>query len=371
MKKKIGLDHLEEITPYKGGDFHINELKTLSKNKIKLTKLASNENPAGISLLAKKAIQKEINELARYPDSNGFQLKKIISQKYKVPIDWVVLGNGSNDILDLVARALVSPKDSVIFSEYSFAVYALSTKIIGAKGIKVPSKNFGHDLNAMKKAITENTKLIYIANPNNPTGTFLNEKSLKNFIKSVPSSIVIVLDEAYTEYLSKKDSFNSISWIKNYSHLFISRTFSKAYGLAGLRIGFGIGQKKITNLINRVRHPFNVNTLAQVAAISAFKDKDFLKLSIKINKLGYAQITNAFDKLKVKYIPSYANFILFHAGDLNYSSKKIFSILLSKGIIIRSVTEYGLNNWLRVSIGMPKENEKFIKALEIILSKDK
>jgi histidinol-phosphate aminotransferase len=278
------------------------------------------------------------------------------------------LGNGSNDILELAARSLVSTGQSVVYSQYSFAVYPLATQAIGARAIVVAAKDFGHDLPAMRAAITDDTRLVFVANPNNPTGTFIDGEQIAAFIRSVPPHVVIVLDEAYTEYLSPSQRYDAFAWVAQHPNLIVSRSFSKAYGLAGLRIGFGIAQPGLTDLMNRLRQPFNVNSLAQAAAIAALQDEAFLKKSAEINTQGYLQLTAAFDQMGISYVPSVGNFVLFRAGDDDTAGAKVNLALLKQGIIVRPVANYGLPQWLRVSIGLPEENEAFLVALKSVLA---
>jgi histidinol-phosphate aminotransferase len=232
----------------------------------------------------------------------------------------------------------------------------------------VPAKDFGHDLPAMRAAITDDTRLIFVANPNNPTGTFIDGEDIATFIRSVPSHIVIVLDEAYTEYLSPLQRYDGLGWVALHPNLIVSRSFSKAYGLAGLRIGFGIAQPGLTDLMNRLRQPFNVNSLAQAAAIAALQDEAFLQKSAEINTQGYRQLTHTFDQMGIQYVPSVGNFVLFRAGEDENAGARINLDLLKRGIIVRPVGNYGLPQWLRVSIGLPEENEAFIAALKSVLA---
>jgi len=285
-----------------------------------------------------------------------------------VPTDWITLGNGSNDILELAARSLVTAGQSVVYAEYSFAVYPLATQAVGARHIVVPAKNFGHDLDAMRSAITDDTRLVFVANPNNPTGSFIAGDKVRSFIASVPKSVVVVLDEAYTEYLSTEHRYDSLGWVKEFPNLIVSRSFSKAYGLAGLRVGFGIAQPALTDLMNRLRQPFNVNSLAQAAAIAALNDEAYLAKSAKINAEGYQQLTSAFDQMGIEYLPSFGNFVLFRAGSDDGAGGRVNLALLKKGIIVRPVGNYGLPQWLRVSIGLPEENEAFLVALKSVLA---
>ncbi len=364
----FGPDYVRAIAPYQGGKPISEVAREFGLDEARIVKLASNENPLGIPESAKRAMSAAMADLARYPDSNGFDLKAAISEKFGVPSDWITLGNGSNDILELAARSLVSPGQSVVYSQYSFAVYPLATQAIGARAIVVAAKDFGHDLPAMRAAITDDTRLVFVANPNNPTGTFIDGEQIAAFIRSVPPHVVIVLDEAYTEYLSPSQRYDAFAWVAQHPNLIVSRSFSKAYGLAGLRIGFGIAQPGLTDLMNRLRQPFNVNSLAQAAAIAALQDEAFLKKSAEINSQGYLQLTAAFDQMGISYVPSVGNFVLFRAGDEENAGAKVNLALLKQGIIVRPVANYGLPQWLRVSIGLPEENEAFLVALKSVLA---
>lgn len=364
MSMQFGPDYVRAIAPYQGGKPIAEVAREFGLDEAKIVKLASNENPLGMPASSKKAIEAAMAELARYPDGNGFDLKAAITSKYDVPADWITLGNGSNDILELCARALVQPGQSVVYAQYSFAVYPLATQAVGARGIVVAAQDYGHDLDAMAKAISADTKLVFVANPNNPTGTFIEGDSIAAFLKKVPPHVVVVLDEAYTEYLAPELKYDSIAWVRQYPNLLVSRTLSKAYGLAGLRVGFAIAQPGLTDLLNRVRQPFNVNSLAQAAAVAALNDAEFLRKSAKVNADGYKQLTQAFDALGLEYVPSYGNFILFRAGNDDGAGARVNLALLKQGVIVRPVGNYGLPQWLRVSIGLPEENTAFIEALK-------
>jgi histidinol-phosphate aminotransferase len=368
MSIQFGPDYVRAIAPYQGGKPISEVAREFGLDEAKIVKLASNENPLGMPESAKQAMLQAMTEIGRYPDGNGFELKKTISTRFDVPQDWLTLGNGSNDILELAAHAFVQPGQSVIYSQYSFAVYPLATQAVGGRGIVVPAKNYGHDLAGIANAITADTKLIFIANPNNPTGTFIPAAEIDAFLKVVPPGVVVVLDEAYNEYLAAEQQYDSISWVRQYPNLLVSRTMSKAYGLAGLRIGFGIAQPAITDLLNRIRQPFNVNSLAQAAAVAALQDKDFLRKSAKVNADGYRQLTQAFDAMDLEYVPSCGNFVLVKVGSDDGAGARVNLALLKRGIIVRPVGNYGLPQWLRVSIGLPEENAAFIEALKQVLA---
>ncbi len=363
----FGPDYIRAIAPYQGGKPISEVAREFGLDEASIVKLASNENPLGIPASAKTAMHQALNDLARYPDSNGFDLKAALTKKFGVPADWLTLGNGSNDILELAARALVQPGESVVYAQYSFAVYPLATQAVGARAIVVPAKDFGHDLDAMAAAIAPDTKLVFIANPNNPTGTFVDGAQIAAFMKKVPAQVVVVLDEAYTEYLPADKRYDSLAWAREYPNLIVSRTFSKAYGLAGLRVGFGIAQPALTDLLNRIRQPFNVNSLAQAAAVAALADEAYLQKSAAVNAEGYAQLTSAFAQMGIEYVPSFGNFVLFRAGSDDGAGARVNLALLKKGIIVRPVGNYGLPQWLRVSIGLPQENAAFLDALKVVL----
>jgi len=345
------------LSPYQGGK-PIDELaRELGLKNI--TKLASNENPLGVSPAVKEAVFNSLSSINRYPDGNCFELKKAIAEKLAVTPDMVSLGNGSNELLELIARVFVSKKiDEVIFSQFAFVVYPLVTQALGATAKISPANNYGHDLNSMLSLISENTKLIFVANPNNPTGTLLRDDELYSFLNKVPSDIPVVLDQAYFEYLNIDD--NALNWLKEFENLIITRSFSKAYGLAGLRVGYSVCSALIADFINRVREPFNVNYTAQVAAIAALSDDDHLKDSIEVNTKGYQQLTNGFESLKLKYIPSHANFI---AVEFN-NAMSIYNDLLKEGVIVRPVE---MSGYLRISIGTADENEHLLRALKKVL----
>ncbi|MFM8462950.1 MAG: histidinol-phosphate transaminase [Burkholderiaceae bacterium] len=364
----FGPDYVRAIAPYQGGKPIAEVAREFGLDEAAIVKLASNENPLGIPQSSQHAMQQAFADLARYPDSNGFDLKAAIAKKFDVPSDWITLGNGSNDILELAARALVQPGQSVVYSQYSFAVYPLATQAVGARAIVVPAKNFGHDLEAMVDSIASDTKLLFVANPNNPTGTFVEGEKIAAMLKRIPSNVVVVLDEAYTEYLPANLHYDALAWVRQYPNLIVSRTFSKAYGLAGLRVGFGIAQSELTDLLNRIRQPFNVNSLAQAAAVAALNDDEYLHESAKLNADGYRQMTEAFTQMGIEFVPSYGNFVLFRAGDDDGAGARVNLELLKKGVIVRPVGNYGLPQWLRVSIGLPHENEVFLKALRSVLA---
>jgi len=358
-------DYVRQIAPYQAGK-PISELaREYGLQADRIIKLASNENPLGISGSVRDAIAAAVAELGRYPDSNGFELKAAIAKRYGVPQEWITLGNGSNDVLELAAHALLQPGCSALYSQYSFAVYALATQETGARAIVVPARELGHDLGAMRAAIAADTRLVFIANPNNPTGTFLPAEAIAEFLAAVPRDVVVVLDEAYNEYLEPALRFDSTRWLADHPNLVISRTFSKAYGLAGLRVGFGLAQAELTDLMNRVRQPFNVSSVAQAAAIAALDDTAYLQRSYELNREGLAMLQSAFDRMGLEYVPSYGNFVLVRVGD----AAAVYEGMLRAGIIVRPVANYGLPEWLRVTVGLPEENRAFVEAFARVLGR--
>lgn len=353
------LSYVRAIAPYVAGK-PIDELaREFGLEPDSIVKLASNENPRGMPASARQAMADAMSDLGRYPDANGFALKSALSAKLNVPIDWITLGNGSNDILELVAATLLAPGRSCVYAQHSFAVYALATQARGARAVVVPARNLGHDLEAISAAVAADTALIYIANPNNPTGTHLPAAAIEKFLSRVPARVVVVIDEAYNEYLPPALRVDSAGWVRRYPNVLISRTFSKAYGLAGLRVGYGVSQPELTDLLNRVRHPFNVNTAAQAAAVAALNDAAFLEESYQLNRSGMQQLIDAFRAQGLEYVPSFGNFVLVKVGD----AARVYQALLKRGVIVRPVANYGLPEWLRVTVGLPEENARFVAAL--------
>jgi len=361
----IAPPYVRGIAPYQGGRPISEIAREYGFEESEIVKLASNENPLGMSPKAREAMLAAAADLGRYPDGNGFELKAAISKRFGIPADWITLGNGSNDILELAAHAFLQPDRESVYGQHSFAVYALATQATGAKAVVVPATAaLGHDLVAMRKAVTDRTGIVWIANPNNPTGTFLKPADVIAFIKDIPARTLVVLDEAYTEYLSDADRYNAFEWGVEHPNLLVSRSFSKAYGLAGLRIGFGVARPEITDLLNRIRQPFNVNSLAQAAACAALFDDEFLALSRRVNQEGLAQIAAAAKDLGLSFIPSWGNFLLIKMGDAADAGMQVFQALLAKGVITRPVANYGLPQWLRISIGTREENARCIEALK-------
>jgi histidinol-phosphate aminotransferase len=359
--------YIRAIAPYQPGK-PISELaREMGLDEAGIVKLASNENPLGLSPRARTAIEAALPELARYPD--GFDLIKALSGKLGVGMDCIVLGNGSNDVLEMVGAAFLAPGRSSVYSQHAFAVYPLATQARGAKGIVVPAKDYGHDLPAILNAIEPETRVVFIANPNNPTGTLLTGAAIEAFLREVPNDVVVVLDEAYNEYLPAAARYDSLPWLGHHRNLVITRTFSKAYGLAGLRVGYALCDPSIADLLNRVRQPFNVNNLALVGAIAALDDEPFLRKSHELNLAGMRQLTAGCQRLGLRWIPSYANFLTVEIPRRDDASQAgpVYQRLLRQGVIVRPVAGYALPDHLRVTIGLPGENDRFLAALAAVL----
>jgi len=361
--------YIRAIAPYQPGK-PISELaREMGLDERKIIKLASNENPLGVSPKAKAAIKRALKDVGRYPDGNAFDLKAALARRCGVPQESIVVGNGSNDLLELVAGAFLAPGRAAVYSQHAFAVYPLATEARGATGIVVPAKNYGHDLPAMLAAITPDARVVFIANPNNPTGTFLRGTELEEFLSLAPQDVAVVIDEAYTEYLPPECRYDSAAWLKTYPNLVLTRTFSKVYGLAGLRVGFALTHPGIADLLNRVRQPFNVNSLALAAAVAALDDKKFVAKSTRMNRAGMQRLERGFRSLGLETIPSCANFVSFCVPHIDGRSQagEVYEKLLRQGVIVRPVAGYGMPDHLRVTVGTPKENAKFLKALRTAL----
>ena len=335
-----------------------------------IIKLASNENPLGPSPKALAAMREVLDDVWLYPDGNGFELKQKLATKHAVGINQVTLGNGSSDVLEFAVRVFVAPGDEVLFSEHSFALYPLLTQAVGGKGVAAPAKNWGHDLTAMRSLISERTKVIFIANPNNPTGTWLGATELEAFIREVPKQVLVVVDEAYFDYAIEPATGameypDCSSWIARYPNLMVARTFSKSYGLAGLRVGYAVSHPQVADLMNRVRPPFNVNGVALAAAAAALDDVQHLSRSVALNAAGLQQLTAGFAALGLEHIPSVGNFI---SVDLRRPGAPLYEKLLREGVIVRPVANYGMPNHLRVTVGTADENERFLGALKKVLA---
>ncbi len=335
-------------------------------------KLASNENPLGPGARALEAMRAALPMVGRYPDGSGCALKEALAShlsKGSISISpaQITLGNGSNEVLELVARAFAGPAHEVIYSEHGFAVYPLVTRAVGAGAVVVPARAYGHDLAAMAAAVTKRTRLLFIANPNNPTGTWVDEAALVGLLEAVPPELLVVLDEAYFEYVDAPGYFDGMGWLARFPNLIVTRTFSKVHGLAGLRVGYAVSHPAVAEVLNRVREPFNVNAVGLVAAAAALADEAHLRASVALNREGLRQLESACDGLGLSYIPSVANFLCI---DLGRPALAVYEALLQRGVIVRPVANYGLPRHLRVSVGQPAENERFIRALAGVVAGD-
>lgn len=360
--RQLALAGIQQLSPYVPGKPAEELQRELGLSEI--IKLASNENPLGTSAKVAAAITATLPELTRYPDGSGFHLKAALSAKLDVDPQQIILGNGSSEILELVARTFVTPAHQVMFAQHAFALYPIVTQAIGAIANVIPAKDYGYDLTAMRAQITDQTRLVFIANPNNPTGTMLGKDELQGFIASLPAHTLCLLDEAYYEFVPVAQRFETMDWVNQYPNLIIARTFSKAYGLAGLRIGYGIASPQVADLINRIRQPFNNNMLALAAAEAALADHDYLQQTVAINNAGMSQLTQAFKELGLPWIPSAGNFV---SVDVKQTALPVYEALLSKGVIVRPVASYQMPNHLRISIGTQRENQLFINALTQVL----
>jgi histidinol-phosphate aminotransferase len=355
--------YVRAIAPYQPGK-PISELaREMGLPEAQIVKLASNENPRGASPKAIAAMRVAIDETGRYPDGNGFALKEALSKRHGLATDRIVLGNGSNDVLEMAARAFLAPGTSAVYSQHAFVVYPLATQSVGATGIVVPARDFGHDLDAMARAVRGDTRVVFVANPNNPTGTWLAPNAVHAFLKTIPADVLVVLDEAYNEYLDPELRSDAVRWSDEFPNLVVSRTFSKAYGLAGLRVGYGFSHAQVIDLMNRVRQPFNVSDIAQAAAAAALFDDEFVEQSTLLNKQGMKALTEGFLRLGLPWIPSHGNFVCVKVG----KGAEVYQKLLRKGVIVRPIAAYGMPEYLRISIGTESENARFLSALETVL----
>jgi len=326
-------------------------------------KLASNENPLGPSPRAVAAIAAALGELHRYPDGNCFYLKEAVGRKFGISPDAVIFGNGSNEIIELTVRTFMQPHDEAVMSEHAFVVYKLIVQAAGGVSREVPMRHLSHDLEAIADAITPRTRIVFLANPNNPTGTIFRKPEWEEFLRVLPAGVIVVVDEAYFEYVEDPEYPDSLAWHGKDRLLITLRTFSKVYGLAGLRLGFGIAQPELVEVMNRVRQPFNVSSLAQVAALAALEDEEHLQRTLRCNREGLAYLRGELDRLGVEHVPSWANFLLVRVG----SGARVYEALLRLGVIVRPVGVYGLGDCVRVTVGTAAENERLIRALEQVL----
>ena len=329
-----------------------------------IIKVASNENPFGPSPLAIAAMQKAISGVNLYPDGNAFYLKQKLAAKFGLDPACLILGNGSNEIIEFVGHAYLAPGVDVVVSQFCFAIYPLVTKLFGANLITVPARNYGHDLPAMLRALTPRTRIVFVANPNNPTGTLAPREEVIKFVNDVPDEVLLVMDEAYVDFLEDPLDLSPLVRQGTRPNLLLLRTFSKIYGLAGLRIGYGIGNPDFVAALEKIRQPFNTNLLAQTAALAALDDVEHVRKTRANNFAGLEFFKRAFRDLKLEYVPSFANFILVRVGD----GQRVFEAMQTQGVIVRPMGGYQLSEWIRISIGTPPENERTLAALKQCLA---
>ncbi|MCD5390434.1 histidinol-phosphate transaminase [candidate division NPL-UPA2 bacterium] len=359
---KLVRENILEIEPYQPGK-PIKEVERELGIK-EAVKMASNENPLGPSPRAVEAMREALREVNLYPDGSAYYLKRALAEHLNVGEGNIIFGNGSDEIIRMIAETFLNEGEEAVIAQPAFIIYRMAVKVMNGKPQLVNLRNFTHDLVAMGEAVNEKTKLVFIANPNNPTGTMVTHEEVHSFMNKIPEEVIVVFDEAYYEYITRDDFPRTIDYIRHGRNVITLRTFSKIYGLAGLRIGYGIAREDLIKDMNRVRQPFNTNCLAQVAALAALKDKEHIERSRSINRGGKDFLYRALDKLKISYIPSEANFILI---DLRQEAGGICQNLMREGIIVRSMGIYGLGNFIRVTIGTAEQNEKFIKALERVI----
>lgn len=331
----------------------------------KVIKLASNENPLGASEKAKAAIKEHLSKLSIYPDGNCTELKAVLANKLKITSEQLILGNGSDEVLKLIGEAYLTPEDQVILADPTFSEYQYVARLMGATEVLVPLKDHKHDLREMLNRINSNTKIIFICNPNNPTGTIVDEDEFIEFLTKVPEHILVVIDEAYYEYVQAENYPQTIPLLERFNNIIITRTFSKVHGLAALRIGYGIANPQIINNLNRVKEPFNVNSLAQVGANASLQDEEHLVNSIATNEQGKAYLYKELEKLNLDYIPTEANFLMINMGR---DTKYLFEEMLKKGIIVRAGNVFNMPNYIRLTVGTMEENQSFITALKEVLA---
>lgn len=361
--KRLTRKSIEELKPYVPGK-PIEELRRELGIK-EPVKLASNENPLGPSPLAVQAIIENINKINRYPDGRGYILKKRLGESLSLDEENIILGNGSNELIELAFRTFLLPDEEIIQPYPTFLVYEKIAKTTGAGLVSVPLKDFRCDLDAIKESIGEKTKIIIINNPNNPTGTAIKKDEMLNFLQDIPDDILILIDEAYIEFASDSDIAKGNELLKAHPLIFTIRTFSKLYGLAGLRIGYGFGSRKIIDYMNRVRQPFNTNMLAQIGATYALDDHEFVKKTLNLVREGIKYLYEQLNKLGLEYIPTQTNFLVIRT---KLHSEKLYKEMLKEGVIIRSMESFGMPYHIRINVGLPHENERFINTLRKILS---
>jgi len=361
--KKLVRPGIENLIPYPPGK-PIEELERELGIQGSI-KLASNENPLGPSPMALEAIRKKLKTLHRYPDGSGYYLKSKLSERFGLPLDRILLGNGSNELIELIVRTFLDPGDEAVQAFPTFLVYEKIVKGAGGRMISVPLVGFGLDLEAMRQAVTSRTKILFVNNPNNPTGTILKTSEMSDFLKNIPEEVIVVMDEAYMEFVTHPDFANGIEFLDRHPDVIVLRTFSKLYGLAGLRIGYGFAPESIADYINRVRQPFNANTLAQAAATAALDDRDFVDQTLETVREGLQYLHDHLDRIGLSYLPTQTNFFLIKVP---FGGRQMYEKLLREGVIVRAMDSYDLPGYIRINVGLPEENERFIRALKKVLA---
>ena len=352
-----------QISPYQPGK-PIEELER-ERGIVDAIKLASNENPRGPSENVRMAIQRATNELSRYPDGSAYRLRGKVAERLGVEPNQLTFGNGSDEVLKIAGRVALSPGDKGLVDERCFVVYPITILSCNAEPVRVPSDGWGHDLSAFADSIDDATKIIYLANPNNPTGTWFTETAFCEFMSKVPARVWVVLDEAYYEYARVNEGYpDGVELVSEFPNLVVTRTFSKIYGMAALRVGYSVSSVEFAELMNRVRQPFNVNSIALAAAEAALDDEEYVVESLKLNLDGMKSVTEGLEQLGLSYIPSIGNFVSF---EVNADALDLYDALLNRGVVVRPIANYNMPNHLRVTIGLPKENERFLQTLEAVL----
>jgi histidinol-phosphate aminotransferase len=360
--KKLLRKGVAEVIPYPAGK-PIEELERELGISGSI-KLASNENPLGPSPLAIEAVQQKLATLNRYPDGSGYYLKKKLSEKYGLPAEQIIPGNGSNELIELVVRTFLAEDDHVLQAFPSFLVYEKIVRGAGGRMTSVPLRNLRVDLQGLQAAVSPQTKIIFINNPNNPTGSVLRQEELRRFLRAIPKDVIVVVDEAYIEFVTDESTANGLELLEEHSGLCVLRTFSKLYGLAGVRIGYGFASREMVEYMDRVRQPFNANALAQAAAVAALDDTDFASRTLNMVKEGLEHLYRGLDEMGVEYVPTQTNFFLIKVPE---GGKRTYERMLREGVIVRSMEAYGLAEYIRINVGLPEENERFVRTLRKVI----
>ncbi len=353
--------HIQTLLPYEPGKPEEELERELGVTNP--AKLASNENPVGPSPKAMEAIKDALVKMNRYPDGGGYYLREALARKHDVDMKNIILGSGANEIIETIIRTFLTPQDEAIMAWPAFSIFMLVLQAHNVKTIRVPLKDFTHDLKSMGEAVTDSTKMIFIANPNNPTGTSVGEKEALEMLGAIPENVMVVMDEAYYEFVTRPDFPRSIDYVMEGKNIFVLRTFSKIYGLAGLRVGYGIAKEELITDLNRVRAPFNVNCLAQAGALACLEDDDHVRRCLEVNNEGREYLYKGLSDLGLEYVPTDTNFILVKVEN----SREMFNKLLPLGVIVRPLDGYELPDYIRLGIGVQWENDKFLEAIKQLI----